>query len=184
MYSLTVYSELITFPCINLICLIYNHRSPYIYIYIYMSYCQYSFCTMPVVIYWQVLYLLWSTYGILNKWLWLWLWLCLLHMFECTVAVILTCRIWISGNMCNFWKVRRVKMYRTLGSNNYLNSRNTWDSCGSGSRVVVLVVVVVVIVVVVVVVAAANVVVVVVCFWYLNKKVICIICQRIPVGDS
>jgi len=52
-------------------------------------------------------------------------------------------------------------MYRSLGSNNYLNSRNKLDTCGSGRRVVVLVVVVVIVVVVLVV-------VVVVCYWYLH----------------
>jgi len=74
MYLLIVYSELITFLCINLIWFIYctiitNH-------YYYMYCCSDSFCTVLcyVVICWQVLYPLWWIAGILNKWLWLWLW--------------------------------------------------------------------------------------------------------------
>ena len=69
MYSLNVYSELITFLCINLIwfmyCIIITN-------YYYMYYCSDLFCTVYVVIYWQVLYPLWWIAGILNKWLWLW----------------------------------------------------------------------------------------------------------------
>jgi hypothetical protein len=30
-----------------------------------------SFCAVPVVIYWQVLYPLWCISGILNKWIWI-----------------------------------------------------------------------------------------------------------------
>jgi len=75
-YSLIVYSELITFLCINLIWFIYCIL---ITNYYYMYYCSDLFCTVSVVIYWQVLYPLWWTAGILNKWLWLWL---LYHVFK------------------------------------------------------------------------------------------------------
>jgi len=67
-YSLTVYSGLITFLYINLIWFIY---CIIITNYYYMYCCSDSFCTVYVVIYWQVLHpLCWIT-GILNKWLWL-----------------------------------------------------------------------------------------------------------------
>jgi len=69
-YSLILYSELITFLCINLIWLIY---CIVITNYYYMYYCSDSFCIVYVVIYWQVLHTLWWIAGILNKWLWLWL---------------------------------------------------------------------------------------------------------------
>jgi len=52
-YSLIVYSEPITFPCINLICLIYVLQSKIIIIIIIIIiifYCQDSFCTVPIVI--------------------------------------------------------------------------------------------------------------------------------------
>jgi len=70
-YSLIVYSQLITFLCINLIWFIYciiitNY-------YFIMYYCSDSFCTVYTVICWQVLYQLWWIAGILNKLLWLWL---------------------------------------------------------------------------------------------------------------
>jgi len=70
-YSLIVYSELVTFLCINLIWFIYCIL---ITNYYYMYYCSDLFFTLYVVIYWQVLYPLWWIAGILNKWL-LWLWL-------------------------------------------------------------------------------------------------------------
>ena len=69
MYSLIVYSELITFLGINLIWFIY---CIIITNYYCMYYCSDSFCTVSVVIYWQVLYPLWWIAGILNKWLRLW----------------------------------------------------------------------------------------------------------------
>jgi hypothetical protein len=70
-YSLIVYSQLITFLCINLICFIY---CIIITNYFYIYYCSDLFCTVYVVIYWQVLYPLWWIAEILNKWLWLCLW--------------------------------------------------------------------------------------------------------------
>ena len=42
----------------------------------YLFYCSDSFCTVSVVIYWQVLYPLWWICWILSKSWWLWLWLC------------------------------------------------------------------------------------------------------------
>jgi hypothetical protein len=73
---MTVYSELITFLCINLIWFIY-----FIIIttYYYMYHCSDPFCTVSVVIYW--IYPLQWIAGILNKWLWLWLWL--LWLWHC-----------------------------------------------------------------------------------------------------
>jgi len=38
----------------------------------YIFYCLDSFCTMPVVILWQVPYPLWWISGILNEWWWWW----------------------------------------------------------------------------------------------------------------
>jgi len=46
-YSLIVYYELITFPCINLMCLIYVFIHKLL---LYVFDCQDSLCTVPVVI--------------------------------------------------------------------------------------------------------------------------------------
>ena len=65
-YSLTLYSELLTFFCINLTwfnyCILITN-------YYYMYCCSDVFCTVYVVIYWQVPYPLWWIVGILNKWM-------------------------------------------------------------------------------------------------------------------
>lgn len=48
---------------LDLLLMYHNHQ-----LLSYVSYYQDSFCAMPVVIYWQVLYPLWWISGILNKW--------------------------------------------------------------------------------------------------------------------
>ena len=73
MYLLRAWSHFFVYTGFGLF-LCYNYKLLLLLLLLYVLYCSDSFCTVFVVIYWQVLYPLWWISGILNKWLWLWLW--------------------------------------------------------------------------------------------------------------